>query len=155
MLLGLLLYRTRQKNKVEVMDLTVKDSSGAIVAHLGPDRYGTCLDLTVRSGASKAALCVDTFYGANLDLSNRNPETRASLSAGKKIYEAPGPFVPGLHIEGENGQSSLNVNLGQEAELVLGHYNSGNSVVLLGGKEPGVRVEGANGKTVWFAPHGK
>jgi hypothetical protein len=153
-ILGLLvLHRVNKRDKVEVSELIVKDTSGAVIARLGEDGHGTCLDLTVRSGASRAELCVDKFYGANPDLRNRNPETDASLSAGQKLYEGGDRFVPGLHIEGENGQNRLSVNVGSEAELFLGRSEGDNAVVLSGGHEAAVRIVGKDGKTAWRAPH--
>ena len=153
-ILGLLvLHQMKKRDKIEVSELIVKDTSGAVIARLGEDRHGTCLDLTVRSGASKAELCVDKFYGANLDLRNRNPETAASLSAGQKSYEGGDRSVPGLHIEGANGQNRLSVNVGSEAELFLGRSEGDSAVVLSGGQEAAVRIVGKDGKTAWSVPH--
>jgi hypothetical protein len=144
---------TGNRGKIEVTELTVKDDSGTVIARLGADKHGSCLELTVRSGVSRAALCVDNFYGANLDLKNNSPETAASLSAGRKLYEGGSRLEPGLIIRGEGGQDMLAVNVGLETRLLLGRSEEENSVLLSAGQKPSVRVLDAHGKPVLTGPH--
>jgi hypothetical protein len=149
---SLIVAHTRNKGKLDVTDLIVRDASGAIIARLGADRHGTCLALTVRSGASSASLCVDNFYGSNLDLKNRTLETKASLSAGRKLYEGGDRLAPGLFINGEGGQAMLSVNVGSDTRLLLGRSEDQNSVLLSPGQEPAIRVVNARGKKIGAVP---
>lgn len=139
-----------RKDKLELKELTVTDASGAVIARLGGDQHGTCLELSVRSGASRAALCADSFYGSNLDLRNNNPEIKASLSAGRKLYEGGGDLVPGLFIEGDG--EKFFVNVGKNAESFFGQTPSTNSLVFSGSPIPGMQIVDSNGKKVWAAP---
>ncbi len=151
MLVVLVTSLTRSKGRLEVTDLTVKDAAGTVIAHLGPNRHGTCLELTGRS-ASRAALCVDNSYGSNLNLWNQNPETSASLTAGTRLYEGGGRQVPGLLIKGEGGKYMLAVNVYAEPQLLLGKSEEENSVSLVAGQRPGIRVMDPQGKAIWAAP---
>ncbi len=148
-----LFWWTLNRGHLDVKEITVRDGSGAEIAHLGGDKYGTCLKLSVRSAASNATLCVDPYYGANLDLSNRNPKTKVLLSAGTKLYESVGGrLMPGLHIEGEDGQNAFHVNVGSDAKLFLGRSETENSVTLLGGNQVSLQVVGQN-KELLKVPH--
>lgn len=149
-----LFWWTLNRGHLDVKEITVRDASGAEIAHLGEDKYGTCLQLSVRSAASNATLCVDPYYGANLDLSNRNPKTQVHLSAGTKLYESVGGrLVPGLHIEGENGQNAFHVNVGSDAKLFLGRSETENSVTLSGGNGGSLRIVGPEGRELLTVPH--
>lgn len=152
-LAAVMISHARTRHALELSELTIKDHSGAVIARLGEYRHGTCLELTTRSGASKATLCADRFYGSNLDLSNENPSTRASLSAGRKLYEGGDRLVPSLFIEGENGENRFSVNVGTDPISFLGHSDSDDALVLSGGRHPAVNGFGAGGKEVWSFEH--
>jgi len=145
--------REQFRGKIEVRELAVKDDSGTVIARLGADKHGTCLELTVKSRASSAALCVDNFYGSNLDLKNSSPESAASLSAGRKLYEGGNRIVPGLFIKGEDGKNMLAVNVGSEARLLLGRSEEYSSVLLSAGQQPSIQIHDAHGNAVPVALH--
>ncbi len=147
----LTLHHGTSAGKLTVTELTVKDSSGTVVARLGEGPNGTCLNLTARSLASKAFLCVDNSYGSSLDLGTLNPQASATLSAGRRLYEGGGSLAPGLVIE--DGEQTLAVNLGVDPELLLGHSGNDSSVVLSAGSKPRIRVVASGGKTVWESAH--
>jgi len=152
-LIVFLMVRSANRTKLEVNELLVKDSRGNVVARLGSGNYRTCLELTGYRDTTSARLCVDNVYGSSLNLASRNPEARASLSAGETLREGGGKRVPGLVIEGETGGGMLSVNVGTETALVIGRSPDDGAVVLSTRQnKPSVRVLGSDGKVVWTAP---
>lgn len=143
--------RMNVRKTIQVEELTIRDGSGTVIAHLGPSKHGVCFELMARSGASRAQLCVDEHYGSSLDLDNKNPESSASLTAGRRAYEA-GDLFPGLSIAGPNSKSRLNMTVGSQAQFFLGQSDKNSSILLSPGQKPAARIVDSNGSTIWTVP---
>src|SRR5579871_1239315 len=109
LILASITARLWTRDTLALRELTVKDQFGNVVATLANKNSATCLDLYGRQDTTSVDLCADNRYGAFLDLQNRDPILRTSISAGRNVHEG-GRMVPSLFIKG-SGQNMFGVEV--------------------------------------------
>lgn len=152
LLLSVLVFlgRTQHPKTVEATQFLLKDSAGNIVARLGQmDFGGTCLTLTAKAHAADAELCVHDDDSSSLVLLDHRGDSRVSLSPGFNTHEPLMRFPPGLYIGEDLGKNYLNISLGTETRLVIGHGSNESVVISSPGDKPAISLFGGDGKKVW------
>jgi hypothetical protein len=141
---------TRHPRTVEANEFLVKDHAGNVVARLGQSDFGdTCLYLTAKQNISVASLCVQDGEGASLDLLNVKRQSRATLTPGFTIYEPLYHFQPALSINDAMGSHFVDINVGTETKLVMGHDSKDSVFISSRTGEPKIVLFGMNQKPVW------
>lgn len=141
--------RFQHPKTVEGTQFILKDSVGNVVAQLGPSSGGTCLTLTAKGHAADAELCVSDSESSHFALYNHNGYSQVLLSPGYTTVEPLHRFPAGLYI-GENlGNNFVNLSLGAETELIIGHGSQKSVVVSSSSNKPSINLFGSDGKTVW------
>ncbi len=145
-----LLGRIHHPKTVEATQFLLKDSAGNIVASLGQMEFGgTCLTLTAKAHAADAELCVHDDDSSSLSLLEHRGDSRVLLSPGFQTYEPSMRFAPGLYIGEDLGKNYLNISLGTETKLVIGHGSSESVFISSGGDKPAISLFGSDGKKAW------
>jgi hypothetical protein len=137
---------------VEANQILLKDKKGNVIAKLGDEGYGdTCLTLLEPANGLTSNLCVEQS-GSFLVLSSPN-DSRAILTPGFTTIEPSMRVSPGLHIGENGGQNFVDVGVGTETKIAVGH-SSKNSIEISSpaGTTPVVNLFGSDGKKVWSTP---
>jgi hypothetical protein len=143
-------FGLRNRSKIEVNEVLIRDQSGDIVARLGGGKRGVCLSLIASTKLARADLCTSNSGGATLYLRDEQHKATAELSAGQS--EHPAWRLPGLHIENSE-QNWADLSVGDETELRIGRGPGESSASITSAKDgAGVRLFGGDGKVVWAAP---
>jgi hypothetical protein len=135
---------------VEANEFLLKDLAGNVVARLGQsDIDDTCLNLTAKQNVSIANLCVQDGEGASLDPFNVKSQSSATLTPGFYVYEPLHHFQPGLTITDAMRSHFVDIKVGTETKLVMGHgYKDSVSISSRAG-EPKIVLFGVNQNPVW------
>lgn len=142
--------RFQHPKTVEGTQFLVKDSAGNVVARLGQMNLGvTCLTLTAKGHAADAELCVHDDESSHLALLNHHGDSRVSLSPGFTSYEPMTRFPAGLYIGEDLGKNFVNLSLGTETKLIIGHASQDSVVVSSASDKSSINLFGSHGKTVW------
>ena len=142
--------RFQRPKTVEGTQFLLKDAAGNVVARLGQMNLGgTCLTLTSKGHAADAELCVHDDESSHLALLNHHGDSRVSLSPGFTSYEPMIRFPAGLYIGEELGKNFVNLSLGAETKLIIGHASHDSIVVSSSLEKPSINLFGRDGQTVW------
>ena len=141
---------TRHPRTVEANEFLIKDHAGNVVARLGQSDFGdTCLKLTAKQNVSIASLCVQDGEGSSLDLLNVKSQSRATLTPGFDVYEPLYHFQPALVINDAMRSHFVDIKVGTETKLVMGHgYKDSVSISSRAG-EPKIVLFSVNQNPVW------
>jgi hypothetical protein len=145
-----ILGEIRHPKTVEANQFLLKDGKGNIVAKLGQmDFGGTCLTLNAKAHGADAELCVNDDDSSALVLLDHHGDSRVSLSPGFNLYEPLNRVAPGLYIGEELGKNYLNISLGTETKLVLGHGSNESVVISAPENKPAINLIDSDGKKTW------
>jgi hypothetical protein len=141
---------TRHPRTVEASEFLLKDRAGNVVARLGQYDFGdTCLTLTAKQHISVANLCVQDGEGSSLDLHNMKSESRATLTPGFNSHEPLFQFQPALIINDALSSHFVDINVGPETKLVMGHDSKDSVSISSRAGEPNTVLFDVNQKTIW------
>jgi hypothetical protein len=135
---------------LEATQLVLKDDAGKVIAMLGKGGFGsTCLSLSAKENAAIAELCADGDGGGYLDLHNLRTESRVTLTPGFTMYEPLAHFPAGLLIEKDSNKHFLNLSLGEETKLVIGHGANDSIIFSSPAIKPAITLFNGDGKEIW------
>ena len=143
---------TKRTKAIEANEFLVRDRAGRIVARLGHHDFGdTCLTLTAQQSVSVASLCVQDSEGSSLDLHNLRSDSPATLTPGFNTYEPTFHFQPALIINQATNAHFVNINVGAESQLVMGHDSKNIVSISSRAEDPKVVLYGPNEKPLWVS----
>jgi hypothetical protein len=135
--------QAQMKQSLEAREILLKDSSGHVVARLGPQPIGACLEIFGKTKNASAALCVGDDVGADLLLTTRHGDGRVLISAGGKMYETTDSTkVPSILIA-QAGKGLVSLAVGTDQSLGTPHRDA---------EKPAMSVQDSSGKILWSAP---
>jgi hypothetical protein len=141
---------TKHPKTVEANEFLLRNPAGKIVARLGQFNFGdTCLTLTAQQNVSVANLCVQDGEGSSLDLHNLRSESRAVLTPGFSTVEPMFHFQPALIITEAMNTHFVNINVGAESKLVMGHGSKDVVSISSRAGDPKIVLYGLNDKPLW------
>jgi hypothetical protein len=141
---------TRHSKTMEANEFILKDPAGNVLARLGQYDFGaTCLIMTAKQDVSEASLCVQDSEGSSLDLHNLKSGSRAMLTPGFNLFEPTSYFQPSLVINQAMNRHFMNINLGPETKLVLGHDSKESISISSRAGEPKITLFDVNEKPIW------
>lgn len=139
---------TRRPKTVEANQILLKDKKGNVIAKLGDEGYGdTCLTLLAQANGPRSELCVDQS-GSFLVLSGPN-DSRVSLTPGFSTIEPLMPISPGLYIGENNGENFVNIGIGSETSIAIGHGSKKAIEISSPTGTPAINLFGGDGKKLW------
>lgn len=142
--------RPRQPKIVEGTRLVLKDEAGNVVASLGKEDFGeTCLTISAKAHAAVSALCVADDGGSSLDLHDLQTESRVLLTPGFTGHEPLLQFPAGLLIEKDASKHFVNLRLGDETKMVIGHGSNDSIILSSPPSKPEIALFGEGGKQIW------
>ncbi len=142
--------RPKHPKTVEGTKFVIKNDVGNVIATLGKEGFGsTCLTLSAKEHAAVARLCVDDDGGGFLDLHDLHTESRATLTPGFTMYEPLTRFPAGLLIEKDASKHHVNLSLGDETKMVIGHGSKDSIILSSPANKPAISLFSEDGKPLW------